>query len=139
MLSYLLDFAASGLAFLMAHFKNIRVQPPRGVGGGIQPLHARGDDAVVLPTELSLPTTLARPLVRDSVGRNLQEHEPHDEFPWGGVVYMPNVWKYLRVGRRWIVTRALIRELRVAVSVALGRLAVKVYDGECVLAYRRVF
>jgi hypothetical protein len=77
--------------------------------------------------------------VCDSVGRNLQEHEPQDEFPWGGVVYTPNVWEYLRVGRWWIVNRALIQELRVAVSVALGRLTVKVYDGEYVLAYRRVF
>ena len=101
-------------------------------------MHALGDDSVVLQTESSLPASLAWPLPGDSLGRNLGEHEPQDESPWGGVVYGSNVWEHLDDGRRWVVTGALIRGLRVAVCVALERLANKVYDGECVLAYRKV-
>ena len=122
----------------MAHFKKIRAQPPRGVSAGVRPMHALGDDSVVLQTESSLPTTLAWPMPGDSIGRNLGEHEPQDESPWGGVVYGSNVWEHLDDGRRWVVTGALIRGRRVAVCVALERLANKVYDGEYVLAYRKV-
>jgi hypothetical protein len=75
----------------MAHFKKFRAQPPRGVSVGVRPMHALGDDFVVLQTESSLPTTLAWPLPGDSIGRNLGENEPQDESPWGGVVYGSNV------------------------------------------------
>jgi hypothetical protein len=50
-------------------------------------MHALGDDSVVLQTESSLPTTLAWPLRRDSLGRNLGENEPQDESPWA-VLFM---------------------------------------------------
>jgi len=122
----------------MAHFEKIPAQPPRGVSAGARPLHALGDDSVVLPTESSRPTSRAWPLPGDSIGRNLGENEPQDESPWGGVVCRSNVWEHLDDGRRWVVTGGLIRGLRVAVCVALERLANKVYDGEYDFAYRKV-